>query len=170
MSDKFEQLYDMYYDGVYRYIFVSVKNKWNAEDIISTVFTKIYENKDKIMDVSESKNWVFRIAHNTIIDFYRKNSKVIPIENFLDRGDEDFGYEDIVIRDEFNGVKKIIDQLPTETKEMIYLRFYGGLKFREIAETVNITENTVKSTISRAIKKIKKNYENSLGGDVIGRK
>jgi RNA polymerase sigma-70 factor (ECF subfamily) len=170
MSDKFEQLYDMYYDGVYRYIFVSVKNKWNAEDIISTVFTKIYENRDKIMDVGESKNWVFRIAHNAIIDFYRKNSKVIPIENFLDRGDEDFGYEDIVIRDEFNGVKKIIDQLPIETKEMIYLRFYGGLKFREIAETVNITENTVKSTISRAIKKIKKNYENSLGGDVIGRK
>jgi len=167
---KFEQLYDMYYDCVYRYIFVSVKNKWNAEDIIATVFTKIYEHKDKIMEVSESKNWVFRIAHNTIIDFYRKNSKVIPIESFLDRGDEDFGYEDIIIRDEFNGVKKIIDQLPEETKRMIYLRFYGGLKFREIAETVNITENTVKSTISRAIKKIKKSYEHSLGGDVIGKK
>jgi len=85
----------------------------------------------------------------------------------LDRGDEDFGYEDIVIRDEFNGVKKIIDQLPEETKKMLYLRFYGDLKFREIAEVVNITENTVKSTISRAIKKIKKIYEHSLGGDVI---
>jgi RNA polymerase sigma-70 factor (ECF subfamily) len=169
-TKKFEQLYDMYYDCVYRYIFVSVKNKWNAEDIIATVFTKIYEHKDKIAEVNESKNWVFKIAHNTIIDFYRKNSKVIPIENFLDRGDEDFGYEDIVIRDEFNGIKKIIEQLPEETKKMIYLRFYGGLKFREIAETVNITENTVKSTISRAIKKIKKSYEYSLGGDVIGKK
>ena len=165
---KFEQLYDMYYDCVYRYIFVSVKNKWNAEDIIATVFTKIYEHRDKIMEVSESKNWVFRIAHNTIIDFYRKNSKVIPIESFLDRGDEDFGYEDIVIRDEFNGVKKIIDELPEQTRKMLYLRFYGGLKFREIAETVDVAENTVKSTISRAIKKIKKNYEHSLGGDVIG--
>ncbi|WP_291633998.1 sigma-70 family RNA polymerase sigma factor [Clostridium sp.] len=170
MPSKFEQLYEMYYNCVYRYIFVSVKNKWNAEDIIATVFTKIYENKDKIMDVEASKNWIFRIAHNTIIDFYRKNSKVIPIENFLDIGDEDFGYEDIAIRDEFKGVKSIIDQLPEETKKMIYLRFYGGLKFREIAETVNITENTVKSTISRAIKKIKKNYEHSLGGDVIGGK
>ena len=78
------------------------------------------------------------------------------------------GYEDIVIKDEFNGVKKIIDQLPEETKKMLYLRFYGGLKFREIAEVVNITENTVKSTISRAIKKIKKNYEHSLRGDVSG--
>ena len=166
-TKKFEQLYDMYYDCVYRYIFVSVKNKWNAEDIIATVFTKIYENKDKITEVNESKNWVFRIAHNTIIDFYRKNSKVIPIESFLDRGDEDFGYEDIVIKDEFNGVKVIIDQLPEDTKEMLYLRFYGGLKFREIAETVNVPENTVKSIISRTIKKIRINYENSLGNTVI---
>lgn len=170
MPSKFEQLYDMYYDCVYRYIYVSVKNKWNAEDIIATVFTKIYENKEKITEVEESKNWIFRIAHNTIIDFYRKNSKVIPIENFFDRGDVDAGYENILIRDEFCEVKKIIDELPKETKEMLYLRFYGELKFREIAETVNITENTVKSTVSRAIKKIKKNYELSMGGDVIGEK
>lgn len=170
MPSKFEQLYDMYYNCVYRYIFVSVKNKWNAEDIIATVFTKIYENKDKITEVEASKNWIFKIAHNTIIDFYRKNSKVIPIESFLDRGDEDFGYENIAIRDEFDGIKKIIDVLPEGTKKMLYLRFYGGLKFREIAETVDITESTVKSTISRAIKKIKKSYEHSLGGDVIGNK
>ena len=51
---------------------------------------------------------------------------------------------------------------------MLYLRFYGGLKFREIAETIDVAENTVKSTISRAIKKIKKNYEHSLRGDEIG--
>jgi RNA polymerase sigma-70 factor (ECF subfamily) len=166
MQSKFEQLYDMYYDSVYRYIFVSVKNKWNAEDIIATVFTKIYENRDKIDEVEGSKNWIFRIAHNTIIDFYRKNNRIIPSESILDNGAEDFGYEDIVIRDEFNGVKEIIDQLPKETKEMIYLRFYGGLKFREIAAAINITENTVKSTISRAIKKIKKNYEHSLDNDI----
>lgn len=168
MQSKFEQLYDMYYDCVYKYIFVSVKNKWNAEDIIATVFTKIFENKDKITEVEESRNWVFRIAHNAIIDFYRKNSKVITIENFFDRGVEDFGYEDVIIRDEFNEIKKIIDKLPEDTQQMIYLRFYGGLKFREIAATLNIPENTVKSIISRAIKKINKNYGQSLGGDVIG--
>ncbi|MCB2307551.1 sigma-70 family RNA polymerase sigma factor [Clostridium estertheticum] len=163
MHSKFEQLYDMYYDCVYRYIYVSVKNKWNAEDIIATVFTKIFENEDKITEVEASKNWIFRIARNTIIDFYRKNSKVTTSENSLDKGVEDFGYEYIAIRDEFNGVKKIIDRLPENTKRMLYLRFYGGLKFREIAEIVNVAENTVKSTISRSIKKIKKNYDHSLG-------
>jgi RNA polymerase sigma-70 factor, ECF subfamily len=162
----FEQLYDTYYNGVYKYIYVSVKDKWNTEDIISTVFIKIYNNREKIVDVEGSKNWVFRIAHNCIIDFYRKNSKVIPIEDFFDRGSEDTGYEKILVEDEFVPIKKIIDQFPEETKNMIHLRYYGGLKFREIAETINVSENTVKSTVSRAIKKIKKSYFSMIGGDI----
>jgi RNA polymerase sigma-70 factor (ECF subfamily) len=162
MENKVEQLYDMYYDSLYRYIFVSVKNKWNAEDIIATVFIKIIENKHKITEVEESKNWLFRIAHNAIIDFYRKNNRVIPIENFLDVRDDEIGYENIIIKDEFVGVKKIIDKLPEDTKKLLYLRFYGGLKFREIAEVSSLPENTVKSIILRAIKKIKKKYQHSL--------
>lgn len=167
MENKVEQLYEMYYDCVYRYIFVSVKNKWNAEDIITTVFIKVIENKHKITEVEASKNWIFRIAHNAIIDFYRKNNRIIPIESFLDIRDEDLGYEDVIIRDEFNGVRKVIDRLPEDTKKILYLRFYGGLKFREIADVVNISENTVKSTILRAIKKIRKHYDHSLSEGAI---
>lgn len=162
----FEELYDTYYDSVYRYIYAAVKDKWNAEDIISTVFTNIYKHKEKINDVEGSKNWVFRIAHNTIIDFYRKNSKVIPIEEFLDRGNEESGYEQVLIKEEFNQVKKLIDQFPEDTKNMIYMRYYGGLKFREIAEATSISENTVKSSVSRAIKKLKKLCSSKLGGEV----
>jgi len=106
MQSKFEQLYDMYYDCVYRYIFVSVKNKWSAENITAIVFTKIFENKEKITEVEASKNWIFRIAHYTIIDFYRINNKINYSENFLDIGADDFGYQNIFIRDEFNRLKK----------------------------------------------------------------
>lgn len=158
MQSEFEQLYDVYYDCVYRYIFVSVKNKLNAEDIIATVFTKIFESKDKITEVQSIKSWIFRIAHNSIIDFHRKNNKVISNESFLHVVDEEFEYEGIIIRDKLNEIKKIMDELPEDTRKILYLRFYGGLKFREIAETVNATENTVKSIILKAIKKIKEHY------------
>lgn len=170
MKTKFEKLYDSYYDSLYRYIYVCVKNKWNAEDIISTVFTKIYENKEKIQDVETSKNWVFKIAHNAIIDFYRKNGRVIPIDEFIDAASEDDSFQNILIKDEFSKVKKIIEGLPPETKNIIYLRFYGGLKFREIAEIVNKAENTVKSIVNRAMKKVRISYEESLGGKVYERK
>jgi len=87
MQSKFEQIYDMHYDCVYRYIFVSVKNKCNTEDIITTVFTKVFENKDKITDVERGKSWILRIAHNAIIEFYRKSSRVILSEDSLDKDD-----------------------------------------------------------------------------------
>lgn len=170
MKGKFEKLYDTYYDSLYRYIYVCVKDKWNAEDIISTVFMKIYESREKIQDVEKSRNWVFKIAHNAIIDFYRKNGRVIPIDDFIDAASDDDSYENILIKDEFSKVKKIIEELPPETKDIIYLRFYGGLKFREIGEAVNKTENTVKSIINRAMKKVRISYEESLGGKVYERK
>lgn len=166
MKSKFDRLYDSYYDGVYRYIYVCVKNKWNAEDIISTVFMKIYENREKIQEVETSKNWIFRIAHNAIIDFYRKNGRVIPIDDFIETPVDDEEYNNIIIKDEFLGVKKYLDELPEETRNIIYLRFYAGLKFKEIAEIVNKSESTIKSIVNRAMKKVKTSYEESQGGKV----
>ena len=162
MQSEFEQLYDDYYDCVYRYIFVSVKNKLNAEDIIATVFTKIFESKDEIREIESIKSWIFRIAHNSVIEFYSKNNKTMPTENFLDSMDDELETEDIAIRDEFKEVKKIMGQLPEDAKKILYLRFYGGLNYREISETVNVAENTVKSIIFSSIKKVKNNYEHSL--------
>jgi RNA polymerase sigma-70 factor (ECF subfamily) len=167
MQSKFEQLYDMYYDCVYKYIFVSVKNKLNTEDIMATVFTRIFEVQDKITEVKLAKSWIFRIAQDCIIDFYIKNNEVIPNENFLHMQNEKFQNEGITLRDELTEVKKAMDKLPEDSKKILYLRFYGGLDFREIAETVNIAETTVKSIIFRAIKKIKENHEYTLGDNFI---
>lgn len=166
MKSKFERLYDSYYDSVYRYIYACVKNKWNTEDIISTVFMKLYENREKIQEVETSKNWVFRIAHNTIIDFYRKNGRIIPIDDFIETPVDDEDYNNIIIRDEFQGVKKLLDNLPEDTRNIIYLRFYAGLKFKEIAEILDKSESTIKSIVNRAMKKVKIGYEESQGGKV----
>lgn len=169
MENKFEKLYDTYYDSVYRYIYVCVKDKWNTEDIISTVFYKIYENRDKIQEVESSKNWVFRIAHNAIIDFYRKNGRVIPMEEYMETASDEEGYDSVLTKDEFIRIKQYIEELPKETIDMIYLRYYGGLKFKDIASTLNKSENTVKSVVTRALKKIRTSYEESLGGKVYER-
>lgn len=166
----FEQVYDAYYTGVYKYIYASVKDKWITEDILSTVFTNIYKHKGKIIGIEESKHWVFRIAHNCIIDYYRKNKKVIPIEEFLNRGEDEAGYDNILIKDEFKAIKKLIEQLPEQSKDMLYMRYYGGLKYREIAEATETSENTVKSVVTRALKKVKKMYDDRIGGEISERR
>lgn len=161
----FEQLYNTYYDSVYRYIFKLVKNKFNTEDIISNVFINIYRHRDKIIDIEKSKPWVFRIAHNSIIDFYRKNAKVIPVEEVFEQGCIEIGYEHVIIKEQFIEIKKIIEQFPEKTKEMLYMRYYGDLKFREIAEILSIPENTVKSKVSRTISKIKRMISEEVEND-----
>lgn len=171
MNDDYDELfrilYDRYYDGIYRYIFANVKNKWNAEDIVSVVFTKLYINREKITDVEGSKNWIYRIARNAIIDYYRANNKVIPINYILDSSNFEEGYDNILIQEEFEEVFKIIDELPNETKNFLKLRYFEGLKFREISEATNTSESTVKTTVSRAIKRVKKIYENNSIEDEI---
>lgn len=164
MKSKFEKLYDTYYDCIYRYIYASVKDKWNAEDIIATVFMKIYDARSQIGDIECSKNWVFKIAHNAIIDFYRKNSKVICVDKFFEQGEEDAALEDILIRDEFEKINEHIQRLPKEIQQIIYMRYYGELKYKEIGEVLNKPEGTIKSTLYRALENIREKFEK--GGDV----
>lgn len=71
MQSNFEQIYDKYYDYVYRYIFVSVKDKGNTEYIIEIVFTKIYKNRDKISKIESNQDWILSIVQKEIKDFNR---------------------------------------------------------------------------------------------------
>lgn len=166
-DELFTRLYDRYYEGIYSYIFANVKDKWDTEDIVSVVFTKLYINREKIVYIEYSKSWIYRIAHNSIIDYYRSNKKVIPMNcilerSILERSVFEDGYENILIKEEFDEVFKIIEDFPTGTKKILELRFFEGLKFREISEATNISENTIKTTINRAVKRVKKIYENNL--------
>jgi RNA polymerase sigma-70 factor, ECF subfamily len=164
LNSKFEKLYDTYYNCIYRYIYASVKDKWNAEDIIATVFMKIYDARSKIQDIEGSKNWVFKIAHNTIIDFYRKNNKVICVNKFFEQGEEDAALEEVLIKDEFEKVNVQILRLPEEIQQIIYMRYYGELKYKEIAEVLNKPESTIKTIIYRTLENLKEMYE--IGGEV----
>lgn len=155
----FEELYKTYYNSVFRYIFVAVKNTWIAEDIIAEVFMKIYKHKEEIISVEASNRWIFRIAHNTLIDFYRKNSRVELVEEIIGESIDEFGYEYVLIKDEFEKVKVLLEDFSEETQKMVFMRFCSGLKFREIAEAFSMPENTVKCRVGRTIKKIREKYE-----------
>jgi RNA polymerase sigma-70 factor (ECF subfamily) len=161
-SDKeilFEELYKTYYSSVYRYIFVAVKNSWIAEDILAEVFMKIYKHKNEIISVEASNRWIFRIAHNSLIDFYRKNNRIELVEEIICEGIDDFGYEYVMIKEEFEKVKILLEEFSEETQKMVLMRFCSGLKFREIADAFSMPENTVKCRVSRTIKKIREKYD-----------
>jgi RNA polymerase sigma-70 factor (ECF subfamily) len=155
----FEEVYKAYYSSVYRYIFVAVKNSWITEDILAEVFMKIYKHREEIINVEVSNRWIFRIAHNALIDFYRKNNRVEFVDEIVGEGIDEFGYEYVMIKEEFEKIKILLEEFSEETQKMVFMRFCSGLKFREIAEVFSMPENTVKCRVSRTIKKLRERYD-----------
>jgi len=151
-SKSFEVLLERHKNRLFSYIFYTVKDRHRAEDIfqetcikaITTMLNGRYNESGRFLP------WVIRIAHNLIIDHYRQEKQFnlsstdnfnIPILNSSRYSEQTI--EDKLIQDQiYTDVRNLIDHLPDEQKEVILLRHYGDLSFKEIAEYTNVSINT----------------------------
>lgn len=147
----FEVLLKRHQDRIYTQIIIMVRDGELADDIFQETFVKVIRTLKQGRYNEEGKflPWVLRIAHNLSIDHFRKNKKMPTV-----RGDENYdvlgsiasgedNVEDAWIKDiVHDDVRKLIDELPQEQREVVLMRHYGGLSFKEIAETCNVSINT----------------------------
>ena len=147
-----EILINRYRKQVYTYILLLVKNSYLAEDIFQDTFIKVIKSLDegKYQDSGKFLAWVLRIAHNLVIDHYRKEKQLNAVSK------EDFGLdilnsrkyavrnaeESIITEQIRKDLRELIDYLPREQKEVLILRQYCELSFKEIAEHTNVSINT----------------------------
>ncbi len=146
-------LYDQYFEDVYRYIHFKTSNQWDTDDLVSEVFRKAFE---KFATCTGSpKAWLFTIARNTVIDYYRKK-KAVTVGDDLDLYAYPFCFEEeIEKRDEVNCLKKNLAALNAEELELINLRFFSEMKFSEIGAVMGKTENAVKLKARRLMGKLR---------------
>lgn len=152
----FGSLYRRYFDSIYRYVYFRVgKNRETAEDLTQAVFFKALI---KIDDFNEDgvgfRPWIYRIAHNQIIDHYRgyKNNSNLT-ENLPD---ENQNFEEEVLKDlEYQKVLIALERIPEEQREIITMRFISELSNKEIAEALNKKDEAVRSMIYRGLKNLK---------------
>jgi RNA polymerase sigma factor (sigma-70 family) len=150
--NSLELLINRYRKQVYTYILLLVKKQHLAEDIFQDTFIKVIKSLDggKYQDNGKFLAWVLRIAHNLVIDHYRKERQLNAIsrEDFgLDilnsRKYADLPTEDVLIcRQIRKDLRGLIDNLPEEQKEVLILRQYCELSFKEIADHTNVSINT----------------------------
>lgn len=163
MSNLFINLYDQYYDDIYRYVYLKTGNKWDSEDIVSEIFRKAYENKKRLQDVHNTKAWIMSIARNTVIDFYRKK------KNLLVGEDIEFYVGPLPFEDPFENfneldcLKKSLKQLPKEDLEVINLRYFSNMKFKDIAFVLQKAENSMRVKSNRITKKLSILLKRCLG-------
>ena len=161
----FEQLMSRHKDKVYTKIYLMVKDKNVAEDIFQDCFIKVINTlrKGKYNEEGKFLPWTLRIAHNLVIDYFRKGKKMPTVrgdENydvFATIKHEDLHVEDQIVKDQILGdVKKLIKELPQEQKEVVLMRIYYKMSFKEISQSLDISINTALGRMRYALINLRK--------------
>lgn len=155
--------------NVYTYILFSVKNTEVADDLFQETFIKVINSlrKGKYTDKGKFLSWVIRIAHNLTIDYFRKEKNLNTCSNddggidlFNSSKFSDDNIEDKMVDEQIESdLRKIVDYLPEEQKQVILLRHYGNLSFKEIAEYTNVSINTALGRMRYALINLRKLVE-----------
>jgi len=156
--EAFTYIYDLHFDKIYRYIYVRVHSQAEAEDLTQDVFIKAYEGikSYKWRDLPFTA-WLFRIAHNRVIDHIRKASKEkkAPLEEAgaISSGDPVYMTEQNY---EIYQLKGALEKLPGAQREVATMRFISELSISEVALALGKSEGTVKALQFNAVASLRK--------------
>jgi len=163
-NDAFEEIVMRYQAQVYTYVMSITKNPDVSNDIIQDVFIRVFKKLRDYNEEDKLKNWLFTLARNITMDYYRKNSKkLLPLEtqeddelSLIDALPEDKPQPiDIAIANSrAESINSALDKLSPEERELIYLK--DSLTFKEIAEMQNKPIGTLLSKFNRALGKLRK--------------
>jgi RNA polymerase sigma-70 factor (ECF subfamily) len=150
-------LYEEYYDKIARYVYVHIGNKEEAEDIAGEVFLRALKSLKSYREQGvPMQGWLFRIAHNLTIDYLRKMDKrrTVPIDSVVLQGNDNPA--NTAERNiEFERVTEAMKQLTTEQREVINLRFFGGLTSKEVGGVLGKSDGAVREMQRAAIEKLR---------------
>lgn len=164
-DSAFETLLKRHKDKVFTKVYLMVRDEALAEDIFQDTFIKVIQTLKSGRYNEEGKflPWVMRIAHNLAIDSFRRNKKMPAVRSddnndvFATIGQPDMHVEDQICHDQVIGdVKKLIRFLPKEQKEVVIMRLYYKMSFKEIAETCDISINTALGRMRYALINLRK--------------
>jgi RNA polymerase sigma factor (sigma-70 family) len=164
--DSLELLINRHKDKVFTYILMNVKNYHLAEDIFQDTFIKVVRslNLGKYTDNGKFISWVMRISHNLIIDHYRREKNLntfsndgSEIDHFNSPKFSDQNIEDMLINDQIlSEVRILVDELPDDQRQVVIMRHYLNLSFKEIADKTGVSINTALGRMRYALINLRK--------------
>ncbi len=161
----FEELFSRYKDRIYTTIFLFVKDHEMADDIFQDVFIKIIRTlrEGKYQHEGKFSQWAVRIAYNLCVDYFRRSKRrniVNPTEDFdifdIIEDTDPNGEEQIIKEQEHRQVKKWLEKLSPEQREVVILRHYAEMSFKEIAMLTGVSINTALGRMRYALINLRK--------------
>lgn len=168
-QESLETLILRHKNRVFSYILLIVKNQELAEDIFQETFIKVIRSlkRGKYIENGKFVSWVLRIAHNLIIDHFRKlklkgtiSNDSTEVDIFNSQKYSEATIEDQMINSQIlSEVKDLIKELPEDQQQVIYMRHYMGLSFKEIADQTDVSINTALGRMRYALINLRKLIE-----------
>lgn len=163
-EEQYIELYREYAPKLFKYCYFRVHSKEDAEDLAGKTFTKMWDYLAQGNKIDNYRAFMYRTAHNIIIDFYKssKKDREISIHSFgedtVDIPQEATFVDDTETRAMIGDVQKRLQELPEQYREIIILRYINDLSIQEIANVTEMTENNVSVKLHRATEKLKSLY------------
>ena len=168
-NQAFDVLLERYKDKVYSYIYFSVRNDELAEDLFQETFVKaiVTIQQGRYTENGKFISWITRIAHNLVIDFFRqeRNENVVSNDetevdlfNNIKLSDDNIETQ-LVNNQVLSDVRRLVDFLPDNQREVVYMRFYQDLSFKEISEITGVSINTALGRMRYALLNLRRMAE-----------
>ena len=155
------ELVEAYQKPIYYYILGLIKDRDTAEDLVQEVFMKVWKYRKRYMESGKFNGWIYRIAHNLVRNYVKKNKKNVQLPDEIPHYDK---MQDRIEYDEkLRAVRQALEDLPDIFRIPVLERDVEGKTYAEIADILDINEGTVKSRISRGREMIRKAIKEEWG-------
>src|SRR5438105_238397 len=152
----FAELYNAYVEKIYKYIYYKVSNPSDAEDLCEQVFLKAWEAIGRYTWCGYPfSSWLYKLAHNLVVDYYRTRREAMPITDLLSTPDEPVDPENRLYQSlEAEELGEAIQHLTAEQRQVISLKFMEGYDNSDIAQIMNKKESAIRALQYRALRSL----------------
>ena len=169
-NEAFDELLDRYKDSLYSYIYGIVQSREVAEDIFQDTFTKVIVTlkSGRYQSTGKFVGFLFRIAHNIVVDYYRQqqyaqmvkqsdvdydlfSSKEVVGDGLDSNCEEEISYQQVL-----DDIRRMLQYLPENQREIVIMRYYKDMSFKEIADELGVCLNTALGRIRYAVLNMRK--------------
>lgn len=157
--EKFVQLYDKYFDQIFRYVSRRVNDYDTVQDLVSQTFYDAFAHlKDFEWRGFPFSSWLYKIAHNNVLKWYREQSKghKVGLEEIAEIADKTVDHQEAMVHQDLKGqMEKVMSQLEPEEREIVRLKYFEEVSNIEIAEIMGLSPNHIGVKIYRILRKLK---------------
>lgn len=165
-QEALADLYEAYFVRVYRFVYYRVSHRETAEDLTEDTFVKAFAGLMNLENTGAFEGWLFQIARNLVIDYYRKKKQMVPLDTVENTLEYDTNVVDIInLQIEQSILIKLLKELNEEQQSVVKMKFLEDLDNSTIAKVLNKTEGAIRVIQHRAIAKLKELFDSNIRKD-----